>query len=138
MPAAADLQALAAGLIRRTFDMSLLVGSALDRAEVEGDWAAHRALARRIAALQDALVSEVFPTILDLDHQLVPQHAHALSAAMRRRGILQGGEGWQAAVAVCARALQDRASPADMEEAAEYLVLVEARARCWIAARIGD
>lgn len=127
---------LAIGLIRRTFDMSLLIGSALDRAEVEGDWAAHRNLGRRIRALQDALVSEVFPTILELDRQPVPPRADALTEAMRRRGILLGSEDWRAALETCSRAGRDRAPPVEMEDAAEHLVLVEARARGWIAERL--
>lgn len=127
----------AAGLIRRTYDMTQVLAAVLDHAEVAGDHASHLRIAHPLAALRDALVEDVFPTVLELDRdtQLALLRPAVLSA-MQRRGLLRPDDQWQTVEAICDAALRQRATPPEMEEAAERLVLVEARARRWIAERL--
>lgn len=127
----------AAGLIRRTRDMARLLGGALDRAEMLGDAASHRQAGSALAALRDALTQDVFPIVLELDcdSALVDLHP-ALLSGMQRRGILRRYDDWHFLDRVCDRAPAGLVSAADMEEAADRLIAIEARARGWIVSRL--
>lgn len=127
----------AAGLIRRTQDMTRLLGAALDQAEMLGDARSHGHVGQALVALRDALTQEVFPTVLELDHDSgLTALRPALLSGMQRRGILRRHDDWLFLDSVCDRAPAGRVPAADMEEAADRLVLIEARAREWIDGRL--
>ncbi|EKV31528.1 hypothetical protein C882_3901 [Caenispirillum salinarum AK4] len=127
----------AAGLIRRTQDMTRLLGAALDQAEWLGDETSHAQVGRALAALHDAMTAEMFPAVLELDRDTgLVELPEAVVSGMRRRSILKRDDDWRALGLVCDRARRNRASAADMEDAADRMVLIEARTRAWIARRL--